>query len=489
MSDLPPGWSHALLPEMVAQDGAFSDGDWVETKDQDPNGDVRLIQLADVGDGSYRNRSSRFLTRGKAHELGCTFLRPGDVLIARMPDPLGRACIFPGDSKTSVTVVDVCVVRPGSEAVNPRWLMYTLNAPQSRNAMAALEKGTTRKRVSRGNLARIPMPVPPLAEQERIVAAIEEQFSRLDDGVVGLERIQHKLKLMRSALLRAAVNGDLSAAWRASCSSAVIDERAIGVGSPSIGRGPLTPLPVGWRWADLGDLIADGPQNGLYLPASRYGRGTPILRINDFQNDWTQRRNALKLVEGRPGDVDAFSLRIGDLVINRVNSMSHLGKSTVVPRDLVGVLFESNMMRLRLCTGVMSEYIALYLRSDVGRSALVANAKQAVNQASINQRDVRLTRVAVPPSDEQREIVALYDAASSSLAEIADAVLVASKRVGKLRHCILAAAFSGKLVSQSPNDESASILLQRIASDGASFNAPKSTKVRRPLTTRPKVSS
>src|SRR5690242_5616822 len=94
----------------LLQDGVFIDGDWVETKDQDPNGDVRLIQLADVGDGVFRNRSSRFLTMAKAKELRCTFLEPGDILIARMPEPLGRACIFPGVDQPAVTAVDVCIL-------------------------------------------------------------------------------------------------------------------------------------------------------------------------------------------------------------------------------------------------------------------------------------------------------------------------------------------------------------------------------------------
>jgi hypothetical protein len=65
MSDLPAGWATAFLPQMVASGGVFSDGDWVESKDQDPEGDVRLIQLADVGEGYYRDRSSRFLTMTK----------------------------------------------------------------------------------------------------------------------------------------------------------------------------------------------------------------------------------------------------------------------------------------------------------------------------------------------------------------------------------------------------------------------------------------
>ncbi|ANO14592.1 hypothetical protein BAB77_12585 [Mycobacteroides abscessus] len=95
----------------LLSDGLFVDGDWVESKDQDPDGDVRLIQLADVGDGVFRDRSSRFLTSEKAKELRCTFLEPGDVLVARMPEPLGRACIFPGVGQPAVTAVDVCIIR------------------------------------------------------------------------------------------------------------------------------------------------------------------------------------------------------------------------------------------------------------------------------------------------------------------------------------------------------------------------------------------
>src|SRR5438874_10548639 len=111
--DMPEKFGAKTISDLIRADGLFVDGDWVETKDQDPQGDVRLIQLADVGDGIYRNRSARFLTSAKARELGYTFLKPGDLLIARMPDPLGRACIFPGDAKRSVTVVDVCIARPG----------------------------------------------------------------------------------------------------------------------------------------------------------------------------------------------------------------------------------------------------------------------------------------------------------------------------------------------------------------------------------------
>jgi type I restriction enzyme S subunit len=147
-------------------------------------------------------------------ELRCTFIDKGDVLVARMPDPLGRACIFPGDKKTFVTVVDVCIIRPGNDDISKRWLMYFINAPAFRAAVASLESGSTRKRISRKNLARISFPVPPSDEQKRIVAEIEKQFSRLDEAVDNLKRVKVNLKRYKASVLKAAVEGKLTEEWR-----------------------------------------------------------------------------------------------------------------------------------------------------------------------------------------------------------------------------------------------------------------------------------
>jgi type I restriction enzyme, S subunit len=163
---------HALRDVLVDAE-VFNDGDWVETKDQDPDGDVRLIQLADVGDGFYVDKSNRFMTTAKAKVLGCTFLEPGDLLVARMPDPLGRCCMFPGDQKPCVTVVDVCVIRPCQKKVFPRWLMHCINSPFTRHKISGYITGTTRQRISRGNLASVTIPLPPLSEQKRIAEILD----------------------------------------------------------------------------------------------------------------------------------------------------------------------------------------------------------------------------------------------------------------------------------------------------------------------------
>ena len=213
--ELPSGWALTQIASIIPHDGIFSDGDWVESKDQDRNGDVRLIQLADVGDGVFHNRSARFLTSEKATELRCTYLQKGDILIARMPDPLGRACVFPfGGDQRFVTVVDVCVVRTNQEQVDRNYLCHVINFLGVRKQVEDLQTGTTRKRISRRNLATVRIPLAPIGEQRRIAAKIDELFSELEAGIESLKKACAKLATYRQAVLKHAFEGTLTAQWR-----------------------------------------------------------------------------------------------------------------------------------------------------------------------------------------------------------------------------------------------------------------------------------
>ena len=132
-----------------------------------------------------------------------------------MPDPLGRACVFPfhGESKF-VTVVDVAVVRTEAKGVSNKLLSNFINSPIIRKEIERLQTGTTRKRISRGNLSMIQFPLPPLNEQHRIVDKIEELFSELEHGVANLKLAQRQLKVYRQALLKHAFEGKLTEQWR-----------------------------------------------------------------------------------------------------------------------------------------------------------------------------------------------------------------------------------------------------------------------------------
>lgn len=180
--------------EELAGDGFFSDGDWVESKDQDPAGEVRLTQLADVGVGVFRDRSNRWLREDQAARLGCTLLKPGDLLIARMPDPLGRACQVPENVGRAVTVVDVAILRSARPDVLPRYVMHAVNSSAVNRRILSLQTGGTRQRVSRSKLGMIRVPVPTVEEQVRIVSLIDKFEAVVSDLLL---RLPAELKARR----------------------------------------------------------------------------------------------------------------------------------------------------------------------------------------------------------------------------------------------------------------------------------------------------
>jgi type I restriction enzyme, S subunit len=115
---LPDGWRLVK----VADIGPVVDGDWILNSDYAPQG-VRLLQVGDVGIERFIGKSSRFITLERAKELNCTLLEPGDILISRMPDPIGRACTMPDIGYPCITAVDVSIWRPRVEEVDRVYLV------------------------------------------------------------------------------------------------------------------------------------------------------------------------------------------------------------------------------------------------------------------------------------------------------------------------------------------------------------------------------
>lgn len=189
------------LVDIISNGGLLCDGDWIEKKDQDVRGKVRLIQLADIGDGEFKDKSSKYITLETAERLHCTFLEKGDILIARLPEPLGRACIFPLEG-AYITAVDIAILRIKDISINPQYIMYLINSSTFRSQIKQYESGTTRKRISRKNLEKIEFSLPNLEIQNRIVARIEELFSKLDKAADTLKTTKEQLAVYRQAVLK-----------------------------------------------------------------------------------------------------------------------------------------------------------------------------------------------------------------------------------------------------------------------------------------------
>ena len=152
----------------------FADGDWIESKDQSDAG-IRLIQTGNIGNAQYLDKGerARYITEDTFDRLNCTEVKANDILISRLPDPVGRACIIPEGLGKCITAVDCTIVRLGSRILPEYFIAYTLS-PFYMMQVAARETGSTRKRISRKNLGILKIPVPTISEQESFASVVRQ---------------------------------------------------------------------------------------------------------------------------------------------------------------------------------------------------------------------------------------------------------------------------------------------------------------------------
>lgn len=153
----------------------IKDGDWIESKHQSTDG-IRLIQTGNIGIGSYINKDNKakFISEETFNELKCTEVFEGDILISRLPSPVGRACIVPKLDKRTITAVDCTIIKIKKEMCIPKYFIYYTMSDKYLNQVNRFVVGTTRARISRKNLENIKIFLPSLSKQEKIVETLDK---------------------------------------------------------------------------------------------------------------------------------------------------------------------------------------------------------------------------------------------------------------------------------------------------------------------------
>jgi type I restriction enzyme S subunit len=167
----------------------FTDGDWVESKDQSAEG-IRLIQTGNVGEGVFKNRrdKSRFISEDTFNRLKCTEIIEGDCLVSRLPDPVGRSCLIPNTGDRMITAVDCTIIRLNKSRLLPEFFTYFTQSYSYLKTVESLTSGATRTRISRKNLGEVPIPLPPIPEQQRIVAILDQAFADIEKARANAEK-------------------------------------------------------------------------------------------------------------------------------------------------------------------------------------------------------------------------------------------------------------------------------------------------------------
>ena len=273
-------------------------------------------------------------------------------------------------------VSHLAVVIPDKDRVDPEYLFWW----SVRYDPRAQAQVTSLPSLKLSTLKEVPVPLPPLDEQRRIAGILNRAAK--------IERLR--------AQARERFREFIPALFLKMFSDPVEN-------------------PMGWTTKHLGCLIESGPQNGLYKPRSAYGSGTPILRIDGFHDGNVSEPASWQRLRLDDSTLSKYKLVEDDIVINRVNSRPFLGKSAIIPKIQEPAVFESNMMRMRFDTDrLLPRFLISMLQLETTRSILCSNAKDAINQASINQSDVRSLLVIVPPLHLQHRYAEIVEAARTA---------------------------------------------------------------------------
>ncbi|MDO4400806.1 MAG: restriction endonuclease subunit S [Coriobacteriia bacterium] len=207
IGEIPEGWDVRRVKSLATGgDALFLDGDWIESDVIEDKG-IRYLTTGNVGEGYYKDQGTGFISEETFNKLNCLRVIPGDLLISRLNEPLGRACLAPNVFDEYVVAVDVVVLR-GDSFLN-RFLTYAMNEPHYAETALMHARGSTMKRVSRTILGELKLPIPPIIEQEAIADYLDTKTAEIDALVADCEREVGLLQEYRKAVISEAVTKGL----------------------------------------------------------------------------------------------------------------------------------------------------------------------------------------------------------------------------------------------------------------------------------------
>jgi len=393
--NLPPGWRWTALSDL----GPLTDGDWILNQDYAESG-IRLLQVGDIGDGEFRDRSSRFVSEQTARDLKCTLLESGDVLISRMPDPLGRACLLPDLGYQCITAVDVSIWRPVETRADREFLTYYLASSEWLSLAASKASGATRPRISRKVLETLPVPLPPLPEQKRIAAALRAQL----DAAARMRAAATRTTSALSALYEARLRDILSSVRDSACPRVV-----------------------------LGSVIT--PRNDIIHPRDNTsGRGI-FVGLEHIESG-TGRRVGSEQIDKAALTGRKARFHPGDIVYGYLRP--YLNKVWLA--DFEGLCSVDQYVYVVDQGQADVEYVAWFMRSPLFLSqAPVASGPGQLPRIRLDE--IARVELALPPLPEQRRIAAVLREQLDSATHLRAAAEGQAVDIGRLTAAVLRSAF------------------------------------------------
>jgi type I restriction enzyme, S subunit len=437
MSDLPPGWAWATIGELAhAVRGLTYKKEQARTEAGE--GLAPLLRATNVQEGRLLTTEGLYFV--PAALVGDDqWLQPGDVVIASSS---GSATVV-GKSAPLLqpwrgTFGAFCTVLRPDRHIEPRFVAHFVASPIVRHRWSGLAAGTNINNLKSAHVADTRVALPPLNEQRRIVAAIEEQFSRLDFADESLLTARAKRTALRRATLALAFSG-------------------------------------GWPLVNLGELTDPSRPicYGILKPKTTGDLTIPYVEVRSIRNGAVDVASLHRTTQALHDEFKRSELRGGDVVLAIRGSFD---RAAVVPPELTGANVSRDVARIAPSEELDPRYLAHLLESPLAFSYFSAAAR-GVAVRGVNIGDLRTMPIPTPPIDEQRRIVTELERQLSLIDAMGTALATARRRSNALRRSILLHAFHGELVPQDATEEPAAILLERIGAEHAAATPARRSRV------------
>jgi type I restriction enzyme, S subunit len=497
VNNLPNGWQLARLDELCEW------GSGGTPRRSEPSyfgGEFPWITISDLNDGKVGKTGESLTVAGIANSAA-KLVPEGTVLVA-LYGSIGKLGITTQPSTTNQAIA--CAL-PDTQAFDALYLFHFLRS--RRHELGLLGTGVTQKNIYLADIKAFEIPVAPRAEQTRIVAKLEELLSDLDAGVAELKAAQKKLAQYRQSLLKAAVEGALTAEWRAQNTPSetgaqllqrILTERRARWEAKQLakfaeqGKTPpkdwqkkypepvqpdiagLPELPEGWVWSSLGECF----QAAIGATPSRkevgYWNGSiPWVSSGEVRFNRIKETKE-KITDAGLSNSSTQINPVGSVLLGMIGEGKTRGQVAILD---IPAANNQNCAAIWVSeSGVPPEFVYCWLWSQYDQTRRGSSGN---NQPALNKSIVERISMPLPPLAEMQEIVRLIDATMEQIASQEDAVAQSLKQSTAQRQNILRAAFAGQLVPQDPNEEPASVLLERIRTEREKHEAVKKLRVRK----------
>lgn len=481
MSELPRGWIEIALGEVC---------DSPSQRKPDADETFIYIDIASVDRLSKKIKEPQLLKGVDAPSRARKIVQTGDILISMTRPNLNAVALVAPAYDKSIASTGFDVLRPLE--IEPKWIFAVARSYHFIESMTSKVQGALYPAIKAADIREYKVPLPPLIEQSRIAEKLDELLAQVDTLKARIDRIPAILKRFRQSVLAAAVSGRLTEEWRLNNKTEPIDTLLKNIEEERIrlkkqkqlkqSFGKLQPVESlyllpdkSWQWVCF-DQISRNENNAL--KAGPFGSS---LKKSDCIESGYKVYGQEQVIAGdeelstyfisdkKFKDLEACAVIPGDILISLVGT---IGKVLLLSEKAQAGIINPRLVKLGLNKEINRRYIKAYLDSSYAHG-FFKQFSHGGTMEILNLGILKQLPIPLPPVEEQAEIVRRVEQLFAYADQLEAAVNNARARIDRLTQSILAKAFRGELVPQDPNDEPASVLLERIRTERTAQTKPR----------------